>query len=138
MHRITNRTRPRGRAFPGPRQRRRAGLVIASLVSAAALSTAAAEPASAWAWDPNVNVVGSVGSCGPSNTTGWGWYTTSDGDQGWATWGNGSTFTLPLHHVSTSGSSITFKWGVASCTAVRYFVVHRPAWGNNAAVGYLG
>jgi hypothetical protein len=85
-----------------------------------------------------VTVLGSVGSCGPSNTSGWGWFSTGDGESGWATWGNGSTFTFRLNRVPTSGSIVTFKWGAGNCSAVRYFVISRPTYGDQAAIGYLG
>jgi hypothetical protein len=52
---------------------------------------------------------------------------------------NGSgSFTFQLNRVPSSGSLVTFKWGVASCSAVRYFVVSRPSYGDSASVGWLG
>jgi hypothetical protein len=120
-----------------PRRRRRI-LVAGGLVAASAVGTiATAQQASAWPWDPNVNVVGSTSTCVP-NGGGWMWYQTPDGDSGWASLWGGNGFTLPLHRVPTSGSIVTLKWGHANCSQVRYFVVSRPAYGNNAAVGNLG
>ena len=66
------------------------------------------------------------------------WYRTDAGESGWATKWGGNGFTINLHKVSTSGSLVTSKWGVANCQQVRYFVVSRPLYGDNAAVGNLG
>lgn len=121
---------------PTARRRRVAG-VAGVLAGVAVSAVVSASPAAAYPWDPHVVVVGSTSTCVP-NGGGWMWYDTSDGDHGWGQLAYGTMFTLPLSHVSTSGSIITLKWGVGNCTQKRYFVVHRPAYGNNAAVGNLG
>lgn len=115
----------------------RLAAVLLAVCATVGIGVAAAPAASAWPWDPKVNVLGSTSTCVP-NGPGWMWYQTSDGDRGWAILWGGNGFTLPLRHVSTSGSIVTLKWGIANCTQVRYFVVSRPGYGNNAAVGNRG
>jgi hypothetical protein len=111
---------------------------VAALILVAGVFVLAAPKADAWAWDPHVQVLGSVGKCGPSATAGWGWFQSSSGESGWMTWGPGSTFSFKLSKVPTSGANLTIKWGVSLCSAVAYKVVHRPAYGTQASIGFLG
>lgn len=114
--------------------------VAASLATAGMLAATALAPnASAWPWSSTVKVWGTVSSCGTAQNNGWGYYKTGDGEQGWVNFYNGSgSFTFTLNRVPSSGSLVTFKWGVSSCQAARYFVVSRPSYGDSASVGHLG
>jgi hypothetical protein len=113
-------------------------LILALTLAVAMQLIAPTAPAQAWPWDPHVTVLGSVSSCGPSNTNGWGWYSSDTGESGWLRWGSGSTFTFDLWRVQSYGALVTIKWGAGTCSAVRYVVINRPIYGTSASVGYLG
>jgi hypothetical protein len=120
--------------------RRRLPVIVAFVAMTIGFTGLNAPPASAYAWDPHVLVIGSVSSCGPSASSGWGWFQADDGESGWMRWGPGSTFSFDLYRVPGWGGStlVTIKWGVSTCSAVRYRVISRPAYGNIAGLGYLG
>ncbi|MEV6928284.1 hypothetical protein AB0M46_27875 [Dactylosporangium sp. NPDC051485] len=110
-----------------------------SAVATFVVVSAGSVPASASPWDPHVHVVGSVSSCGPSSTSGWGWFDADNGESDWLTWGAGSTFGFDLNRVPAGSSTqVTIKWGVAGCTASARRGVSRPLIGSNAAIGNLG
>jgi hypothetical protein len=50
-------------------------------------------------------VFGSVASCGPSSTNGWGWFEADNGEYGWMSWGSGSTFGFHLYRVPGNRAS---------------------------------
>jgi hypothetical protein len=114
-----------------------AALAVAGAAVAAPMAVVA--PAHASPWDPHVLVLGSVSSCGPSKTAGWGWFSSSTGESGWLTWGNGSTFTFNLYKVpSGSPAYVNITWGVGTCQHSADVGVSRPLIGSNAPVGWLG
>ena len=121
--------------------RRIRALLAAAIVAAAALLAPllTATPAQAWPWSSTVKVWGTASKCGPSAGNGWMYYQTDAGERGWANLYNGSgSFTFQLNRVPSSGSLVTLKWGVGSCSAVKYFVISRPTYGDSAAIGWVG
>lgn len=119
------------------RRRTKIATAVLATIAAPLAVTATAAPASAYPWDPHVTVVGSTRTCVP-NGGGWMWYQGDSGDRGWAQFSYGNVFTLPLSHVPSSGELIRLSWGVANCSQVRYFVISRPSFSNNAAIGNVG
>ena len=121
--------RPRWRAF------------ILAFGLAVAASAATAPTAQAYPWDPSAVVVASVGTCGPSVSSGWGWYETSYGEKGWVTWSptGGSYFTFQLRSLPKGGGhTVKISWGVSNCSKSVTRGIARPAYGNNIPLGYLG
>ncbi|MGE4029023.1 MAG: hypothetical protein AB7I08_02225 [Thermoleophilia bacterium] len=112
-------------------------MFVACLASVGVLGGFTASQASAWPWSPTVKVVGTVAKCGPSASSGWGWFQTN-GEGNWMTWGRGSTFGFTLRKVSTSGSITRISWGVGRCQATVFRNITRPTYGDTVNIGFLG
>ena len=108
------------------------------LIGLSATSLAAAPAAQAWPWNSNVNVWFNVSACAGASGQ-WGWYQTSDGEQGWVAWNAGYQGTFNLSRVSSSGSVTRISWGYPGHTCgTRYFNLTRPIYGTTDALGWIG
>ena len=118
-------------------RRRHSRRLAAGLLTAAAVAApiAAAAPAQAWAWSPQVTLTGTVKVDFHPGITGV-YVNGSDGEHGWATISGGqysSSYYFKFYNVP-GGSGINVTWTVYTNngTFSNHFGVARPATGANA------
>ncbi|WP_375504636.1 hypothetical protein [uncultured Jatrophihabitans sp.] len=117
----------------------RVRVVIAAVLMCLGVGAVAAAPqASAYPWDPHIQVWFNASQCTGSSGT-WGWWSNDAGESGWVHWNAGYQGWFDEYRVGTSGSVTTIKWGLPGQTCVvRYFNITRPVYGNIRTLGWIG
>jgi len=115
---------------PKPTGAFRRAAACALVASAIGLSLAgAAQPAGAWAWDPNVMLQGRAIVCSRAAT--WVWVEASNGERGWAT-RPGGNYSFQFRRIPPSGVTVRVNFGHSSCSRSTSFGLKRPAVGTSA------